>query len=141
MAGIKERPRIYPVLRLATALAAFAFVALVGVDAITSFAIRGAMAPASEEQIAMEAPAPAAEILRTGEAPEEGLAVEEALLADEQAAPSEVAEYAAEAENEIDRTAPSGVLGMTEESEPEAPEGEKTVLPKVSQTLTPAAGG
>jgi hypothetical protein len=123
-------------MRLATALAAFAFFAVVGVDAITSFALNGALTPASKEQVAMEAPAPAADALGTGEAPTEGLDLEEYKIEQE-----EVPALAAEVENEMDRAAPSGVLGMTEETESLVPEEEKTEAPEPLGTPTPAASG
>jgi anti-sigma factor RsiW len=123
MVGMRERTRVYPAMRLATALATLAFFAVVGVDAITSFALNGALAPASKEQVAMEAPAPAADALTTGEVPAEGLALEEYKIEQEEVA---AAELAAEAENEMDRAAPSGMLGITEETEPLVPEEEKT---------------
>jgi hypothetical protein len=67
MAGIKERPRVYPVMRLATAVAAVAFFALVGVDALTGVTLRGAVAPAAEMQRSEEVPAPAVGALDEGE--------------------------------------------------------------------------
>ena len=138
MVGIRERSRVYPVMRLATALAVFAFFAVVGVDAITSFALNGALAPAAKEQVAMEAPAPAADAITIGEAPAEGLDLEEYKIEQEEIAASEIPAFAAEVENELDRAAPSGVLGITEETEPLVPEEEKT---EVLGTPTPAASG
>jgi hypothetical protein len=67
MVGIKARPRAYPVMRLATVVTAFAFFALVGVDALTGVTLRSAMAPAAEKQLSQEAPAPAAGVLEEGE--------------------------------------------------------------------------
>lgn len=138
MVGIREQSRFFPVMRLATALATFAFFAVVGVDAITSFALSGALAPASKEQVAMEAPAPAADALATGEAPAEGLDMEAYKIEQEEIAASEMPALAAEVENEFDRAAPSSVLGITEETEPLVPEAEKT---EVLGTPTPGASG
>jgi hypothetical protein len=122
-------------MRLATALATFAFFAVIGIDAITSFALRGALAPALKEQVAMEAPAPVADAFATEEVPAEGL---EYKLEQEEAP---AAELAAEAENEMDRAAPSGVLGITEETKPLVAEEEKTEAPEPFGTPTPAASG
>jgi hypothetical protein len=138
MVGIRERPRVYPVLRLATALATFVFFVVVGVDAITNFA---ALAPASKEQVAMEAPAPAADALTPGEAPAEGLGPEEYKIEQEEVSASELPALAAEAENELDRAAPTSVLGMTAETESSAPQEEKTVATQLPGTPTPAARG
>ena len=138
MVGIRDRPRIYPVMRLATALATFAFFAVVGIDAITNFALNGALAPASKEQVAMEAPAPAADTLATGATPVEGLDLEEYRIEQEEVAASEIA---AEAENEMDRAAPSGVLGLTEETQPLVPQEGKTEAPELPGTPTSVASG
>ena len=54
--GVRQHRSAYPVLRLATVLAAFAFVALVGVDAIAP-TFSGAMQARSLDQVAAEAPA------------------------------------------------------------------------------------
>lgn len=132
MVGIRERSRAYPAMRLATALATLAFFAVVGVDAITSFTLNGALAPTSKEQIAMEAPVPAADASPTGEIPTEGLALEEYKIEQEEVAA---------AENEMDRAAPSGMLGITEETEPLVPEEEKTEAPEPLGTPTLAASG
>ncbi|UCF60092.1 MAG: hypothetical protein JSV37_10010 [Anaerolineaceae bacterium] len=139
--GTRERPRVYPVLRLATALATFAFFAVVGIDAITSFALRGALAPMTKEQVAMEAPAPAADAVATGEVPAEGLELEEYEVEHEGVSASEIPAFAAEAENEMDRAAPSGVLGLTEETEPLLPEEGKTEAPELLGTPTPVVSG
>jgi anti-sigma factor RsiW len=141
MVGIRERPRVYPVLRLATALATFAFFAVVGVDAITSFTLKGALAPMAKEQVAMEAPAPAADAIATGETATEGLTLETYKMEQEEVPASEAPVVAAEAENEMDRAAPSGVLGLTEETEPLLPEEEKTEAPELLGTPTPAVSG
>jgi hypothetical protein len=58
MVGAPQRRIGYPVLRLATALAAFAFVALVGLD-IFSTTLSGAMPARSMDQVMAEAPAAA----------------------------------------------------------------------------------
>jgi len=144
MVGIRERPRVYPVMRLATALATFAFFVVVGVDAITSFSLDGALVPASKEQVAMEAPAPAADALATGDAPAEGLDQEEYKMSrveQEEVAASEGLALAAEVENELDRTAPTSVLGITAETEQFAPQEEKTEAPEPLGTPTLAASG
>jgi hypothetical protein len=77
MVGIKERPRAYPVMRLATALATLAFLVVVGVDAITSTMFLRAAAPAAKEQIALEAPSYQANAFREAEVPAEGWAAVE----------------------------------------------------------------
>jgi anti-sigma factor RsiW len=50
VAGGRARPAPYPVLQLATALATLAFVAVVGLDTLTSRGGAGALAPASQVQ-------------------------------------------------------------------------------------------
>jgi hypothetical protein len=68
-AGIRSRPRAYPVFQLATALAAIAFVALVGLDTITSqfsLASRGAVMSDVVQEALVAAPQAEAE-LGTGE--------------------------------------------------------------------------
>lgn len=77
MVGMKERPRAYPVMRLATALATLAFLVVVGVDAISSTMFLRAAAPAAKEQIAMEAPSYQANAVREAEVPAEGWATAE----------------------------------------------------------------
>lgn len=66
MAGIREKSKAYPILRFATALAAFGFVILVGLDVLASGATMGARAPAMEAQ--MDFAAPAAELAPVDEA-------------------------------------------------------------------------
>jgi hypothetical protein len=144
MVGIRERTRVYPVMRLATALATFAFLLVVGVDAISKFALKGALAPVREEQVAMEAPAPAANAMETGEVPAEELDLEQFKMIQEE--PGEVIEsqppaMAGEAEGQYDRTAPTNVLGITAETEYFAPEAEVTEAPEPVGTPTPAASG
>ncbi len=141
MVGIRERPRVYPAMRLATALAAFAFFAVVGVDAITSFALQGTLAPMSKEQAAMEAPAPVADAMTAEEAPAEELAPEAYKMEGEEVPASEVPLLAAEGENEAGRAAPSGVLGITEETEPLLPQEEKTEMLESLGTPTAAVSG
>jgi anti-sigma factor RsiW len=83
VAGERRRPAAYPVLQLATALATLAFVAVVGLDTLSSGGSVGALAPSSQEQAqrlaapqaeATEAAMPAEEIPSLGAAqPEESL--------------------------------------------------------------------
>lgn len=64
-AGIRSRPRAYPVFQLATALAAIAFVALVGLDTITSqfsLASRGAVMSDVVQEALVAAPQAEAEL-------------------------------------------------------------------------------
>ncbi len=77
MVGMKERPRALPVMQLATAMATLAFLVVVGIDAITSPMFLRAAAPAAKEQIALEAPASAANAFREADAPLEGWVAEE----------------------------------------------------------------
>jgi len=68
-AGIRSRPRAYPVFQLATALAAIAFVALVGLDTVVgqfSLASRGAVMSDMVQEALVAAPLAEAE-LGTGE--------------------------------------------------------------------------
>ncbi len=65
VAGIRSRPRAYPVFQLATALAAIAFVALVGLDTITSqfsLASRGAVMSDIVQEALVAAPQAEAEL-------------------------------------------------------------------------------
>lgn len=55
MVGVPQRRTGYPVLRLATVVAAFAFVALIGVD-IFSSSLRGGLPARALDQVALEAP-------------------------------------------------------------------------------------
>ena len=66
MAGIREKSTAYPILRFATAIAAFGFVILVGLDVLVSGATLGIRAPAMEAQ--MDFAAPAAELAPVDEA-------------------------------------------------------------------------
>jgi hypothetical protein len=65
VAGIRSRPRAYPVFQFATALAAIAFVALVGLDTVVgqfSLASRGAMMSDMVEEALVVAPQAEAEL-------------------------------------------------------------------------------
>ncbi len=65
LVGIRSRPRIYPVFQFATALAAIAFVALVGLDTFTgqfSMASRGAVMSDAVEEALVAAPQAEAEL-------------------------------------------------------------------------------
>jgi hypothetical protein len=144
MAGVRDRPRVYPVMRLATALATFAFLLVVGVDAISSFALKGALAPVREEQVAMEVPAPAANAMETGEAPAEELDLEEFKMAQVEQGDiigSQAPAMAGEVEGQLDRMAPTSVLGITAETEYFAPEVEMTEAAAPVGTPTQAASG
>ena len=72
MVGTKERPRAFPVMRLATAMATLAFLVVVGIDAVTSTMFMRAASPAAKEQIALEAPASEPNFFREADAPLEG---------------------------------------------------------------------
>ncbi len=74
MMGLVERPAGYPILRLATALAAFAFVVLVGFDVFSSM-VSGAMPARMMDQVIAEAPA-AAELQLEDAAKSEALEAE-----------------------------------------------------------------
>ncbi len=65
LVGIRSRPRVYPVFQFATALAAIAFVALVGLDTFTgqfSMASRGAVMSDAVEEALVAAPQAEAEL-------------------------------------------------------------------------------
>jgi anti-sigma factor RsiW len=65
LVGIRSRPRVYPVFQLATALAAIAFVALVGLDTFTgqfSMASRGAVMSDAVVEALVAAPQAEAEL-------------------------------------------------------------------------------
>ncbi len=66
MAGVREKSTAYPILRFATALAAFGFVILVGLDVLASGASLGSRVSALDSQ--MEFAAPAAEFAPVDEA-------------------------------------------------------------------------
>ncbi len=117
MVGVPQRRTGYPVLRLATVVAAFAFVALIGVD-IFSSTQGGGIASRALNQVAMEAPS---------------FAEGEALGAAEQQV--EEAEPMAEA--------PAAALRAGEEQPAEEPEADAlTVAPEAAEELeAPAAEG
>jgi hypothetical protein len=144
MVSIRERPRVYPVMRLATALATFAFLLVIGVDAISGFALKGALAPLAKEQVAMEAPAPTVYAIVTREVSAEGPEVEEPKLGQveqEEAVASEPLEIPGGTEGELDRAAPTRMLGVTNETESFAAGGETTGAPELIGTPTPVASG
>lgn len=108
MVGIRERPRVYPVMQFATALATFIFLAMVGVDLLTSSSLLRAAAPAVKEQTAMEAALPEANALKAGEVPAEDFVVEEAesrYAEPEIVGAEEPPAFAGEAESMLDRAA------------------------------------
>ncbi|NIS81371.1 MAG: hypothetical protein GTO14_14470, partial [Anaerolineales bacterium] len=76
MVGVRERPRAYPRLQLATALVAAAFVFVIGIDLFGSAGMQRGMAPAAERDVAgeavpMEAPAVEKEAQEIDAAPAE----------------------------------------------------------------------
>jgi anti-sigma factor RsiW len=157
MVGISPVRSGYPVLRLATALAAFAFVALVGVDLFT-MTLSGAMPARSMDQVMAEAPAvaepgfadamkseeaeleeeidaAAVELLAEVEAPEEeaageGLALAEP-AAEQEDAPAEGLALAEPAAEQEDAPAEERMVG-----ESEAPAEPQMAIPET--TISPA---
>ncbi len=79
MAGVREKSTAYPILRFATALAAFGFVILVGLDVLASGASLGSRVSALDSQ--MEFSAPAAELAPVDEAMKSAVEEEMALEA------------------------------------------------------------
>jgi hypothetical protein len=63
MAGVRVRTGTYPALRFATALAAIAFVLLVGIDSLMSLSFGGAMMPAARQMDVISEQEMAAEVL------------------------------------------------------------------------------
>lgn len=129
-AGIRSRPRAYPVFQLATALAAIAFVALVGLDTVIgqfSLASRGAVMSDMVQEALVAAPLAEAE-LGTGEtfaqADEQRDGAD--VLAEEEVA-GELAPPAVEAPGEPDDELRSGALPSPQPSAEKAVGGEMIV--------------
>jgi anti-sigma factor RsiW len=137
MVGAHQRRTGYPILRFATALAAFALVATVGID-LFSTTLSGAMSARSMDQVMAEAPA-AVELELADAAKSEAVALDEEIEADTAdtfagaEAPAEevageglaVAEPATEQE---DTAAEERILGESEApAEPQAAVPEMTV--------------
>ena len=138
MVGLKERPRAYPVLQFATALATFIFLAVVGVDVLTSSLFLRGAAPAAIEQVAMEDALPEANALKAMEGPVEGFAVEEAESRYAEPGVAGVEEpptFTGEAEHTFDLTAPTSAPGDLERMTPTA------VVSKFAGTPAPTPTG
>ena len=141
MAGVREKSTAYPILRFATALAAFGFVILVGLDVLTSGVSLGSRVSALDSQ--MEFAAPAAELAPVDEAMksavEEEVALEapgelaDSITTDEQGFFQENAaqEGRAAAEEPVSEEAEGEVLS----AEPESP------LPQATQPLPSVVEG
>jgi hypothetical protein len=120
MLGVKPAVLAYPVLRLATAVAAVAFVALVGVDLFTGnvgggFVARSVAEPAAEAPMMLEQEALDTAKVEPGEAGLEGGAPEAAVEAPLEESEPEAQAMAPEAEvAEEDMTAAEGGLGEQE---------------------------
>ncbi|MEA1976436.1 MAG: hypothetical protein U9N80_00895 [Chloroflexota bacterium] len=129
-AGIHSRPRAYPVFQLATALAAIAFVALVGLDTITSqfsLASRGAVMSDVVQEALVAAPQAEAELgaeqtFAQADDPRDGADV----LAEEEAAEG-LAPPAVEAPGEPDEELRSGASPSPQPSAEKAVGGETIV--------------
>jgi len=129
-AGIRSRPRAYPIFQLATALAAIAFVALVGLDTVVgqfSLASRGAVMSDVVQEALVAAPQAEAE-LGIGEtfaqADDQLDGVD--VLVEEEAA-GELAPPAVEAPGEPDEALRSGVSPSPQPSADKAVGGETIV--------------
>jgi hypothetical protein len=141
MVGIKERPRAYPVMRLATALATLAFLVVVGVDAVTSTMFLRAAAPAAKEQIALQAPSYQANAFREAEAPAEGWTVV-ATEAVHLEAEAEVGDELRAEEDAFDLAQPTMVSGEYKgvTDTPTEDELAESRAPAPTRTLESAAG-
>jgi anti-sigma factor RsiW len=156
MVGVTRKRGGYPLLRLATALAAFAFVAVVGVD-LVSRTFTGALPSRSAEQVAMEAPA-LAEDEMLGAAKMEAVETDAVMgaapaeMTGEVALPEEEAEgeaFAMAAEAEPAKEEAAIEEGMVDEQEravepqlaaPEVPApGQEEALPTISAEEAPEA--
>jgi len=137
MVGLKERPRAYPVLQFATALATFIFFAVVGVDVLTSSSSLRAAAPAAIEQVAMEDALPEANALKAMEVPAEDFAVEEAesrYAEPEIVGIEEPPAFTGEAEHTFDRAAPTSAPDDLEHMTPTAVVSEFAEAPASTPT-------
>ena len=137
MVGLKERPRAYPVLQFATALATFIFLAVVGVDVLTSSLFLRGAAPAAIEQVAMEDALPEANALKAMEEPVEGFAVEEAESRYAEPGVAGVEEpptFTGEAEHTFDLTAPTSAPDDLEQMTPTAVESKFADTPVPTPT-------
>ena len=151
MVGLKERPRAYPVLQFATALATFIFLAVVGVDVLTSSSSLRAAAPAAIEQVAMEDALPEANALKAMEVPAEDFVVEEAksrYAEPEIVGIEEPPAFTGEAEHTFDRAAPTSAPDDLEHMTPtavvsefaEAPASTPTGVPPLASDETQVGG-
>ena len=137
MVGLRERPRIYPILQFATAIATFIFLAVVGVDVLTSSLFLRAGAPAAIEQVAMEEAPPEANALKAMEVPVEDIVVEEA---ESQYAEPEIVSieeppaFTGEAERTFDRAAPTSAPDDLEQVTPTAVVSESAEAPVPTST-------
>jgi len=137
MVGLKERPRAYPVLQFATALATFIFLAVVGVDVLTSSSFLRAAAPAAIEQVAMEDALPEANALKAMEVPVEDFVVEEAesrYAEPEIVGIEEPPAFTGEAERTFDRAAPTSAPDDLEHITPTAVVSEFAEAPASTPT-------
>jgi hypothetical protein len=130
VAGIRSRPRAYPVFQFATALAAIAFVALVGLDTVVgqfSLASRGAVMSDAVEEALVAAPQAEAE-LGVGEpfAQADDQRDGADVLAEEEVA-GVLAPPAVEAPGEPDEVLRSGALPSPQPPAEKAVEGETVV--------------
>jgi len=128
--GIRSRPRAYPVFQFATALAAIAFVALVGLDTVVgqfSLASRGAVMSDTVQEARGAAPQPEAElgIGETFAQADDQLDGVDALVEEEAA--GELAPPAVEAPAEPDEALRSGVSPSPQPSAEKAVGGETIV--------------
>ena len=128
--GIRSRPRAYPVFQFATALAAIAFVALVGLDTVVgqfSLASRGAVMSDMVQEALVAAPQPEAElgIGETFAQADDQLDGVDALVEEEAA--GELAPPAVEAPAESDEALRSGVSPSPQPSADKAVGGETIV--------------
>jgi hypothetical protein len=143
MAGLRQPPQAYPILRLATALAALAFFVVVGVDAISGMALGAAressqMAPAAEEIMRMQDV--------TEDAPAAAEEEQEASKSVEMPAPSMAvgeAQVEAEAEEAIPRPSPTPCEPCSDTFAEEAPSEERApgAAPEESLEEQPEAEG
>jgi len=137
MVGLKERPRAYPVLQFATALATFIFFAVVGVDVLTSSSSLRAAAPAAIEQVTMEDALPEANALKAMEVPVEDFVVEEAesrYAEPEIVGIEEPPAFTGEAEHTFDRATPTSAPDDLEHMTPTAVVSEFAEAPASTPT-------
>jgi hypothetical protein len=156
MVGVPHKRGSYPLLRLATALAAFVFVVVVGVD-LFSWTLTGALPSRSADQVAMEAPALAEDEMlgaakMEAEETDSIIEVEPAEMAEELEQPAEEPEgeaFAMAAEAELAEEEIAMEEGIVDEQEravepqaaaPEMPApGQEGALPTLSAAEAPEA--